>query len=94
MKFHEQNRIDRHIGISSGVRSGKPCVSGTRITVADIVLWTERGLSPDELLSEFSQLSLASIHAALSYYHDNRTEVDRQIEESCEFVEDFKTKQK
>jgi len=42
-------RIIRHIESAPGVRSGKPRIKGTRITVSDVVLWTEQAMSPDEL---------------------------------------------
>jgi hypothetical protein len=47
-------------------------------------------MSPDEVVAEFPQLSLADVHAALAYYHDNQQLIDRQIRESCEFVAGMK----
>ena len=82
----DQPVVQRHIDQTPGLRSGKPCVKGTRITVADVVLWTERGMSPDELVTEFPQLTLADVYAALAYYHDNRESIDRQIDESQAFA--------
>ena len=78
--------IQRHIEQTPGLRSGKPHIKGTRITVADVVLWTEQGMSPDELVTEFPQLTLADVYAALAYYHDNRESIDRQIDESQRFA--------
>lgn len=81
-----QGVIGAHVEQTSGIRSGKPRIKGTRVTVADVVLWTEQGMCPDEIVTEFPQLSLADVHAALAYYHDNRELIDRQIKESGEFV--------
>jgi uncharacterized protein (DUF433 family) len=81
-----QGVVTVHVVQTPGVRSGKPRIKGTRVTVADVVLWTEQGLCPDEIVAEFPQLSLADVHAALAYYHDNQRLVDRQIRESCEFA--------
>jgi uncharacterized protein (DUF433 family) len=78
--------ISVHIEQTAGVRSGKPRIKGTRVTVADVLLWTEQGMSPYEIVTEFPQLSLADVHAALAYYHDNQELIDRQIRESNEFV--------
>lgn len=83
--------IARHIEATPGVRSGKPRVKGTRITVSDVVLWTEQGMCPDELVTQFPALSLADVHAALAYYHDNQSAIDRQIRESREFADSLKT---
>ncbi|HET7089164.1 MAG TPA: DUF433 domain-containing protein, partial [Anaerolineae bacterium] len=42
--------LDRYIEIKADVRSGKPCVAGTRITVSDIVLMHFRlGQSLEEI---------------------------------------------
>jgi len=82
----EQGVVEKHIEQTLGVRSGKPHIKGTRVTVADVVLWTEQSMSPDELVSEFPQLSLADVYAALAYYHDNREAIDRQIDASEQFA--------
>src|SRR5687768_15973754 len=79
--------IDHHIESTSGVAGGKPRIAGRRITVRDIVIWHERlGRSRDEIAAEYD-LSLADIHAALTYYFDHREEIDRDIEESRAFVD-------
>jgi uncharacterized protein (DUF433 family) len=76
----------KHIESSPGICGGQPRIAGHRIRVQDIVLWTEQGQSPDEIVSAFPQLSLADVHAALTYYYDHRDEIDRQIREDDEFV--------
>jgi uncharacterized protein (DUF433 family) len=79
-----------HIEQTPGKRSGKPRIKGTRVTVADVVLWTEQGMSPDEVVTEFPQVGLADVYAALAYYHDNQQLIDEQIRESCGFVAQMK----
>ena len=76
----------QHIEVTPGVCGGKPRIAGHRIRVQDIVLWTEQGQSPDEIVSSLPQLSLADVHAALTYYYDHRDEIDRQIREDDEFI--------
>lgn len=68
-----------HIEITPGTCSGQPRVAGTRIRVSNLVLWTEQGLSPDEIVAGHPQLTLADVHAALAYYFDNREEMDKLI---------------
>ena len=80
-----------HITITAGVCSGRPCVAGTRIRVQDIVLRTEAGESPDEIRSALPHLTLADIHSALAYYHDNREAFDQQIADSDAQVAAFKS---
>jgi uncharacterized protein (DUF433 family) len=75
-----------HIAIDADICSGHPRVAGTRIRVSNIVLWTEQGQSPDEIVAGYPQLTLADIHAALAYYFDHREELDRLIEEDSRFV--------
>ena len=72
---------------------GRPCISGTRIRVHDIYVWhVLDGLSPVEILAEKPELSLASIHAAISYVFDHREEIERDLAE--ENVEYERLKQK
>ncbi len=81
-----------HIEITPGVCGGKPRIANTRIRVQDIVIWTEQGLSPDEIVSGYPHLTLADVHAALAYYHDHRELIDQQMKESDEFVARMKSK--
>jgi len=78
--------LDQHIEITPGIAGGKPRIAGHRITVQDIVIWHEwQGRSADEIATEHG-LTLGDVHAALAYYYDHRTEIDRAIKESEEFV--------
>jgi hypothetical protein len=59
--------------------------------VQDIVVWHEvHGLSPDEIVSQFSGLTLADVCAALTYYHDHREEIRQHMRDAEAFVEAFK----
>jgi uncharacterized protein (DUF433 family) len=53
--------------------------------VQDIVLWHEEGRSADEIVSDFPQLSLSDVYAALAFYHDNREQIDKDLREDAEF---------
>jgi uncharacterized protein (DUF433 family) len=68
------------------VCGGRPRIAGHRIRVQDVVLWTEQGQSPDEIVSSFPQLSLADVHAALTFYYDHRDEIDSQIRDDDAFI--------
>ena len=76
----------QHVERTPGVCGGRPRIAGHRIRVQDIVIWTEQGQSPDEIVSDFPQLSLADVYAALAYYHDHREEIDQEIREDQEFA--------
>jgi uncharacterized protein (DUF433 family) len=49
------------------IRSGKPCISGTRITVGDILEYLAGGMSEDEILTDFPQVAREDIRACLAY---------------------------
>ncbi len=72
-----------HISTTPGVRGGRPCVEGTRITVMDIVALERQGLSLDEISNYFSSrpLTPAEVHAALTYYYDHKQEIDAAFEQ-------------
>jgi uncharacterized protein (DUF433 family) len=82
--------LDQHIETRPDIAGGKPCISGHRITVQNIVIWHEwMGQSADKIATEYN-LSLADVYAALAYYHDHRTEIDESIKESGAFVEELR----
>jgi hypothetical protein len=53
-----------------------------------IVVWYEvHGLSLDEIVSQFPDLTLADVYAALTYYHDHREEIRQHMRDAEAFVE-------
>jgi uncharacterized protein (DUF433 family) len=58
--------LDR-ITLNPEIRSGKPVIRGTRITVADILEYLAGGMSPDEIVADFPSLEEADIRAALAF---------------------------
>ena len=79
--------IASHIEITPGTCGGKARIAGHRIRVQDVVLWTEEGRSADEIVSDFPQLSLSDVYAALAFYHDHREEIDKDIRDDREFFD-------
>ena len=55
------------ITCTPGVRSGKACVTGTRITVSDVLEYLASGMSQEEILAEFPDLQPEHIKAVLRY---------------------------
>ena len=81
----------KHIESREGVCGGKPCIAGTRIRVWDIYVHHEvRGMTPDEIVAQYPELSLADVHAAMAYYWDNREAIEKQMKEADEFVDQLK----
>lgn len=69
-----------HIVSDPAICGGSPCLAGTRITVRTVVVYVlHHGVSPEDLLGYYPLVSLASIYDALSYYYDNRKEIDDEI---------------
>ena len=58
--------VDR-IVIDPAVRSGKPCIKGTRITVYDILEYLAGDMSEDQILEDFPSLTREDIRAALEF---------------------------
>jgi uncharacterized protein (DUF433 family) len=74
-----------------GVCGGKARIDGHRIRVQDIaVLHEQQGLSPEEIVTDFPQLTLAKVHAALGYYDEHRDEIRREMQETEVFVAKMK----
>ena len=58
------------ITIEPGKRSGKPCVRGLRITVSDVLDNLASGMSEDEVLHDFPDLTREDIRACLAFAAD------------------------
>lgn len=55
------------ITLEPGKRSGKPCIRGMRITVYDVLSYLAAGMTIDDLLDDFPNLTREDIFACLSY---------------------------
>jgi uncharacterized protein (DUF433 family) len=55
------------ISVNLAIRSGKPCIKGTRITVYDVLEYLAGGMSEDEILSDFPDLTREDIRAVLAF---------------------------
>ncbi len=61
------NNFTDHISIRPDIRFGKPCITGTRIAVNDILSWLASGMSHEEILKDYPLLRDEHILAALSF---------------------------
>ena len=60
-------------------------IGGTNVKVVEVVLdKIAYGWSPEEIHFQHPHLSLAQIHAALTYYYENQTHMDAQIRRGLE----------
>ncbi len=73
-----------------GICGGQPRIDGTRIKVQHIALDYERlGWSADQICDAHPGLTLAQVHAAMSYYYDHREKIDESIRTDEEFADRF-----
>jgi uncharacterized protein (DUF433 family) len=59
---------------------GKAVIKGTRIPVASIVNHYRSGMSIEEILEGYPSITPARFFDALSYYFDNKEEIDKELE--------------
>ncbi len=77
-----------HITKTPGICGGRPCIAGHRVRVQDIVVWHEkRGYCPDEIVDMFPGVTLADVYASLTYYFDNRQEIEDGFKNDAEWAE-------
>lgn len=59
-----------YIFIDPNVRFGRPCIKGTRISVYDILGWLADGMTHEQILSDYPELSEEAIRASLAFAAD------------------------
>ena len=69
MPMNYQERIT----IEPGKRGGKPCIRGLRITVYDVLSYLASGMTGEEILADFPDLTKEDILACLSYAADRES---------------------
>ena len=61
------DELSAYITINQGIRFGKHCIKGTRITVSDILQWLSEGIPVEEILDDYPLLKEQHIRAALAF---------------------------
>lgn len=77
--------IPSHIAVDD---KGVARIAGTGIKVVLLIReMLSRGETAEQILGGYPQLSLAQVHAALSYYYDHKDEVDAEIRRRADEAE-------
>jgi uncharacterized protein (DUF433 family) len=58
------------ITIEPGKRSGKPCIRGMRIAVTDVLEYLASGMTEEEILDDFPELTKNDIRACYAFAAD------------------------
>ena len=64
------------ITIEPGKRGGRPTIRGMRIAVADVLGWLAAGMTHEEILSDYPELTEADIRACLAYAADRERKME------------------
>ena len=65
--YNADMKFEDRITITPGVRSGKPCIKGTRITVYDVLEYLAGGMTEAQILADFPDLTADDIRACLAF---------------------------
>lgn len=68
-----------HIVKEPGYCGGKAAIDDTRVRVANVVYLHKQGKTPEQILEAYPDLSLAQVHAALTYYYDHPDEIEETL---------------
>lgn len=63
------------ISINPNIRSGKPCIRNLRITVSDVLGYLAAGMTTQEIINDFPELSKEDIQACLAYAAESEKHV-------------------
>lgn len=79
----QPNTLESLIVFNPEIHHGRPVLAGTGVAVRTVAGHYKLGLTPEEIADEMS-LELASVYAALAYYHLNRDEIEHDIAANSE----------
>ncbi len=72
------------------VRNGRPCLAGTGLEVSVLAIARIiHNRTPEQIATDYD-ISLAEVHAALSYYYAHKDDIDASIRERRELVQELK----
>ena len=76
-----QHTAHPYVWRQDGVCGGSPVIRETRFPVSSVAIQYKRGLSAEDILRDFPQLTAAQVYGALAYYFDHQPEIEAEIEQ-------------
>lgn len=67
--------MNSYITLEPGKRGGRPCIRGLRISVYDVLSMLSSGMSQQDVLDDFPELTREDILAVLAYAADREHQV-------------------
>ena len=80
------------IATNPQVRSGRPYILGTTLTVADIVSAKIYQQLEADGVADYFEIPLQQVHAALAYYYEHKVEIDQDIRQQRELAAEMREK--
>ena len=78
-----------HIVKEPGYCGGKAAIDDTRVRVNNVAFLAKQGLTSQQILEHYPDLTLAQVHAALTYYYDHADEIEAELAAEDQAAEDF-----
>jgi uncharacterized protein (DUF433 family) len=63
------------ITFEPGKRGGRPCIRGMRIAVSDVLGWLAAGMTEQEIMADYPELTEIDIRACLAFAADRERRV-------------------
>jgi uncharacterized protein (DUF433 family) len=67
-----QVKLNKNITIEAGKRQSKACIRGLRISVSDVIGWLNSGMTEEEIIADYPELTKRDILACLQFEEDSR----------------------
>lgn len=80
------------IAINPNVRSGRPYIIGTSVTVTDVAMAKNYHNQDADGIADWYGLTLSQVYGALAYYYDHKAELVQTIRAQIKQSENFKEK--
>jgi len=75
-----------------GICGGRLCIAGTRMTVNQIVTLHLQGHTAEQIVEQYPQRTLSEIYGVLAWYHEHKSEFDKELEAEIKVEEQFEQK--
>jgi len=92
MDIQEQVQAIQVIAVNPQVRSGRPYIIGTSVTVTDVAIAKNYHHQDADGIADWYGLTLPQIYGALAYYYEHKAELDQIIRAQIKRAENLKEK--